>query len=511
MDKALRIAVIGAGPSGLMAAHYLRRDGHKVALFEAHRKPGGCASFFHRRIGEHRVAFDAGATVLNALHAGGYLHNELKELGIDLDAAFEPMEKMRYCIGKKPFELDCQSTQAFISSLASAFPQDSQAIVRLGPSWVACAKGLSAAIENGARLPIEDLSDLKANMRCLPWLWPALQPFIKSHIVDFKSYLKSQGLSDSFLRWVDMQCLITLQARSHEVRPLWGLMAILFYPMGTGALHGGMKSLMQSLLDSLEQGDRAIPVYMGHKVDSIELNASGKFELKLSHKVGRDYHGGLMMGPFDICVSSAPRYNTAKLIGHRAFGHEPDFHAFRDKLWSALTAYFAVIDLGCFPDLAFNLHVKSTLGHEAYYSFSSRADKRRDCPPGQRLVTASTHIAPDTNKLDRNEVYKAQKNELGRMRLKDPLIEAYPELREPGAIPLEEYGSAQTFWRYTQREGGSVGGLPLDWEHSLWRSPSQRTRIHGLYQIGDTSFPGQSVYGGAIGAKIVAQRIRSLT
>ncbi|NQU75101.1 MAG: FAD-dependent oxidoreductase, partial [Planctomycetes bacterium] len=36
-----RVAVIGAGPAGLAAAHYLSRLGHKVTVFEAKAEPGG--------------------------------------------------------------------------------------------------------------------------------------------------------------------------------------------------------------------------------------------------------------------------------------------------------------------------------------------------------------------------------------------------------------------------------------------------------------------------------------
>ncbi|MDB6182539.1 NAD(P)-dependent oxidoreductase [Paracoccus fistulariae] len=40
-----RIAVVGAGPAGLSAAHRLAAKGHDVAIFEARRKPGGLNEF----------------------------------------------------------------------------------------------------------------------------------------------------------------------------------------------------------------------------------------------------------------------------------------------------------------------------------------------------------------------------------------------------------------------------------------------------------------------------------
>jgi len=39
--KAKRVAVVGAGPSGLTAAHYLSLKGHKVVVFEKESQPGG--------------------------------------------------------------------------------------------------------------------------------------------------------------------------------------------------------------------------------------------------------------------------------------------------------------------------------------------------------------------------------------------------------------------------------------------------------------------------------------
>ena len=40
-DTSKKVAVIGAGPSGLTAAHYLSQKGHKITVFEKESEPGG--------------------------------------------------------------------------------------------------------------------------------------------------------------------------------------------------------------------------------------------------------------------------------------------------------------------------------------------------------------------------------------------------------------------------------------------------------------------------------------
>ncbi|UCH22004.1 MAG: FAD-dependent oxidoreductase [Deltaproteobacteria bacterium] len=50
-DTGHRVAVIGAGPAGLKAAYYLRKNGHRVTVFEARTKPGGMLRYgipYHR-------------------------------------------------------------------------------------------------------------------------------------------------------------------------------------------------------------------------------------------------------------------------------------------------------------------------------------------------------------------------------------------------------------------------------------------------------------------------------
>ena len=40
-DSGKKVVIVGAGPAGLSAAFFLRKDGHKVTVFDAHPEPGG--------------------------------------------------------------------------------------------------------------------------------------------------------------------------------------------------------------------------------------------------------------------------------------------------------------------------------------------------------------------------------------------------------------------------------------------------------------------------------------
>lgn len=40
-DSGHQVAIVGAGPAGLSAAYYLRQQGHRVTIYEAHDEPGG--------------------------------------------------------------------------------------------------------------------------------------------------------------------------------------------------------------------------------------------------------------------------------------------------------------------------------------------------------------------------------------------------------------------------------------------------------------------------------------
>ncbi|MCF8570790.1 phytoene desaturase family protein [Gordonia sp. HY002] len=78
--RAPRVAVIGAGLSGLAAAAHLRANGAEVTVFEAEDSPGGLVRT--ETVGGHR--FDTGATVLTM---PSLIVDALGALGVDADEA----------------------------------------------------------------------------------------------------------------------------------------------------------------------------------------------------------------------------------------------------------------------------------------------------------------------------------------------------------------------------------------------------------------------------------------
>ncbi len=80
-DSGRRVAVVGAGPAGLSAAHFLRRMGHAVDLFDAREEPGGLLRY---GIPEYRLPLDALAWETGLILSDGVRFLPGRRLGADL-------------------------------------------------------------------------------------------------------------------------------------------------------------------------------------------------------------------------------------------------------------------------------------------------------------------------------------------------------------------------------------------------------------------------------------------
>jgi formate dehydrogenase major subunit len=89
-----KVAIVGAGPAGLTAAFYLRRQGHACTLFDAHPKPGGMLRYGIPEYRLPRAALDDEIRVIERLGATFRMNARwgsdfsLSDLQRDHDAVF---------------------------------------------------------------------------------------------------------------------------------------------------------------------------------------------------------------------------------------------------------------------------------------------------------------------------------------------------------------------------------------------------------------------------------------
>jgi phytoene dehydrogenase-like protein len=141
-------------------------------------------------------------------------------------------------------------------------------------------------------------------------------------------------------------------------------------------------------------------------------------------------------------------------------------------------------------------------GNSVFLSLSPAWDQGR-APAGRRALTISTHTRPgpwwELLKRDRS-AYQDRKDQYAD-RMLGLAGAALPGLRR-AAEPILA-GTPVTFQRYTGRAAGWVGGFP---QSSLLRAQAPRLGP-GLWQVGDSIFPGQSTAAVALGGLRVARDI----
>ncbi len=93
-----RVAIVGAGPAGLSAAFYLRRDGHDVTVFDAHKEPGGMLRY---GIPAYRLPRDILASEIGIIEKMGVSIECGRRLGRDftVDSLMEEYDALFLAIG----------------------------------------------------------------------------------------------------------------------------------------------------------------------------------------------------------------------------------------------------------------------------------------------------------------------------------------------------------------------------------------------------------------------------
>ena len=487
MARVNRVVVIGAGIGGLTTAALLAKAGLDVTVLEAHVYPGGCAGTFYHQ----GYRFDAGATLAAGFEPGGGMTRLAETLGIDwpiepaevalaahlpdgatvtrwTDPARWQAERERaFGPAAEPFWRWQEETAAALWDVAlRGVPWPPQTVGEVG-------KLAGAGLNMAGRAPLR-MPRLAAD---------ALRP-LDAHL---------RGQSENLRRYVDGQLLIAAQATSTHANALYGAAALDMPRRGVAHVRGGIGKLAETLVDAVRrQGgqvlfrQRATRVSAGDGAKQVETSKGATLEA-------------------DAVVFNLPPWDAAALLGEVAPARIRKAALPADG-WGAFMAYVG-LDGSSLP-ADFPLHhqvlVREPLGegNSVFLSLSLPDDAARG-PAGQRALTISTHTdlrlwwTLFEHDRDAYETRKAEYTE----RVLDAAQVAIPRLRS--AVRLVLPGTPVTFQRFTQRSRGWVGGFP---QTNLFRAWAPKLG-NGLWLVGDSIFPGQSVLATALGGTRVAHAV----
>jgi C-3',4' desaturase CrtD len=484
-----KVIVIGAGVGGLTAAASLARAGLDVTVLEAHIYPGGCAGTFYHQ----GYRFDAGATLAGGFSPGGLMDQVAHALGIDSWPAHpaEPGMVVHMPGGGSITRWgDERRWQEYLDAFgagAESFwrwqEQTADALWDLAmrlPPWLPQTSGqLIQLFSKGAAWAS---SNPRRNLHPL-LLTDAFRP-LGAHL---------KGMPESLRLFVDAQLLISAQATSQSTNALYGAAALDLPRRGIVHLRGGMEAIPTILTETVRR--HGGKVLFRKEVTHI-VSKKGKV-------VGVETRRGEYF-PAQVVIANLPAENIRALTMDRS-GNPPD----TDKPpapqhgWGAFILYIG-LDESAIP-AGLTLHHQIIQGeplgenNSVFLSISPIWDTDR-APDGKRAITLSTHtdLRPwwQLYQHDRDG-YEARKLEYSQ-RMMETARRAIPGIENASELVLP--ATPVTFQRFTRRAWGWVGGYP---QTSLFRSQNPR-RLPGLWMVGDSIFPGQSVPAVALGGLRVA-------
>lgn len=479
------VAVIGAGFGGLGAALELARGGAKVALFEALKYPGGCASTFTRRGHE----FEAGATLFSGFGEGQYFRRLADEVGLDMTfVPLDPVVELR----TGEFALSIPPDREEFIRRFLALPGAPQQELRLFfDKQRVVADTLWALFDDPALLPPFGLPEFVAHLARTP-RYAGLLPLVSRTLEDVLKRWNVAGYEPLRI-YLDAVSQITIQTGVKEAEAPFALATMDYFFRGTGHIDGGVGRLAWAMARAFEaHGGR---LYMADRVTGLERSASGwtvrsrRRTLHAGQVVANMLPQDLMkmgVGPNDRLSAMARRVETG---------------------WGATMLYFALgqVDGGLSPhhyELVADTGQAFVEGNHVFCSLSG-ADEHKG-PDGVRTMTCSTHVPMAAMRVMSEKargVYVAGVQQ----KMRETIALRAPELLQD--VRMEMTGSPRTFQRFTLRSEGLVGGIPrrVGWQN--YADMFAGAVAPGVHLVGDSVFPGQSTLATTIGGAKLAQRL----
>ncbi|WP_226581612.1 phytoene desaturase family protein [Halobacillus litoralis] len=486
------VAIVGAGFGGLAAAADLTKNGHRVAVFEASNELGGSAGKFERE----GYRFQSGATVGMGFEEGGVFDRLFQRLELPkpemhlLDTIMDihmPDRTIHYY--RKP-EKWYREIERVFGTRASSIQEFYQEVFRVG----------AAVDELTHRLPVFPPRTMKDMVRLLPLINKSsvkLLPFMTQTVED---RLKRYGLEDHrlFRIFLNGELMDSVQTSVEYCPAFLGCAALQTFHKGAFAVKGGLASIAERLADYTRADGGEI--FLRHPIHSVERKGSlftlkskrsKEFQAKkvvLNNSV-HNLHDTLSeeLGKQSYIRSSDEKEKEAwgAYIIHGGVNHT----VFEDTD----VLYHQFID----PDHPDDLHD----GGQFLLSLSHPGDSTM-APQGKRSFTISTHtsVKPWWN----SKQYEADKEQM-KEKLLHTIHHYFPSFKDNLDLVLP--GTPVTFNKWLRRKEGKVGGYTPTGKYSWADSYSIRTGISGIYQCGDTVFPGAGTLGVTLSGLMVSKEI----
>lgn len=486
-----KVAVIGAGFSGLSAAAYLSQAGYDVHVFEKHAQPGGRARQFSTPEG---FKFDMGPSwywmpdIIESFFGDfGYNTSDFFQL-ISLNPQFD----MVFNSGKV--------------SVPGSYDDLRRVFESIEPGAASKLDKFMDAAKFKYEVGMRDF----VNRPCYSWT-EFLSPKIASSafkldlFTNFRSYV-SKYFSDPRLRALMEFPVIFLGASPKDIPALYSLMNYGGYVLGTHYPNGGFYQLVLAMQKVAEL--QGATFYFNHNVEAFDVMDTAVRSIRINGELRE----------FDLVVASADYQYIESLLPQHLKNYSDHYWKSRTFAPSSLIYYLGFKSI--VPNLAHH-----TLFFEHHLDDHIRSIYEEKKWPEKPLFYACCPSKTDQNVAPQNHENIFLLMPLATGISDDEAIREEYLLRMLSR--LEEYTGTKDLYRklvykrsycvsdfsrdYNAYAGNAYGLANTLKQTAVWKPKIKNKKIHNLFYTGQLTVPGPGVPPAIISGKIVAKEVIKLS
>ncbi|RZK49743.1 MAG: phytoene desaturase [Pedobacter sp.] len=490
MKKKKRIAVIGAGFSGLSAAAYMAQQGHEVHVIEMHPQPGGRARQFSTPEG---FVFDMGPSwywmpdiIDNFFADFGYKTADFFEL-----KSLDPQFEMLFSDSKFQVPASYEEMKALFEEIEPG------AAAQLDKFMQAAKYKYQVGMQEFVYKP------------CHHWGEFISAKIIKSALKldllsNFRAYV-AKYFNDARLRSLMEFPVIFLGASPAAIPALYSLMNYGGYVLGTKYPMGGFYQLVLGMQKVAEK--QGAQFHFNAKVEEIITTSDQVTALKINGKL--QY--------FDGVVASSDYHHTEQLLSTDKRNYDEDYWKAKTFAPSCLIYYIGlnskVSNLNhhtLFFEHDLNAHISAIYEDKKwpekplfYCCCPSKTDPNV-APAGMENIfllmplATGLHDTPELREQYLNLMLKRLEKHTGQQHLAEAII-------------YKRSYAVNDFMQDYHAYGGNAYGLANTLaQTAVWKPKMKNKHLKNLFYTGQLTVPGPGVPPSIISGKIVAQEIQKI-